>query len=159
MNFGETLAFLRKQKKQSQKDFADSLGISKGAVGMWETNKRQPDLEMLEKIADYYNVSTDYLLGRDSIDAISMHSSELTTQESKLLHYFRESQKNLSLKSIEFGNITDFFPEAQFLSSEEKELLSYYDQLSLIDKRWIMGQIIDLIKKAEEQKGIILKAQ
>ena len=63
MDLGTVLAQLRSQKGISQRDFAREIGMSYGAVGMWETNKRQPDLEMLKKIAKYYNVSTDYILG------------------------------------------------------------------------------------------------
>lgn len=159
MNFGETLAFLRKQKKQNQKDFADALRVSKGAVGMWETNKRQPDLEMLKKIADYYNVSTDYLLGRNTANSISMHSPSFSEQDNKLVHHCKETQNNLASKSNKTETNTDSFPQTQILSSEEKELLTYYEELSLKDKRWIMGQIIDLIKKSEEQKDRIPKAQ
>ena len=41
--------------------------------------------------------------------------------------------------------------DSSTLSDEEKELLEYYNELSLKDRRWIMGQMIDLIKKASEQ--------
>ena len=37
------------------------------------------------------------------------------------------------------------------LSDEEKDLVTYYSQLSLIDRRWIMGQIVELIKQKEEK--------
>lgn len=45
------------------------------------------------------------------------------------------------------------------INDDEKELLSYYSQLNKVDKRWIMGQMIDLIKKSEEQKKKLPKAQ
>ena len=45
------------------------------------------------------------------------------------------------------------------LNDEEQELISYYKQLNKTDRRWIMGQIIDLIKKADEQDFTNLKAQ
>ncbi len=64
MELGTVLAQLRTEKKLNQREFAQAIGVSNGAVAMWETNKRQPDLEMLKKIAIYYGVSTDYLLGK-----------------------------------------------------------------------------------------------
>ena len=48
---------------------------------------------------------------------------------------------------------------ATFLSDEEHELLQYYNELSKKDRRWIMGQMIDLIKKADEKDMEIPKAQ
>ena len=71
MDFGTTLSHLRKKHKQSQRDFAYFLGVSSGAVAMWETNKRQPDLEMIKRIAQYYKVSIDYLLDNNSTHSAS----------------------------------------------------------------------------------------
>ena len=59
---GSMLVRLRKANKLSQKQFADSLGVTSSAVGMWEINKRRPDVDMLKKIASYYGVTTDSLL-------------------------------------------------------------------------------------------------
>lgn len=63
--FNVRLTYLRKEKKKTQKDMAEMLGITRPAYTAYETGKRQPDFEMLQKIADYFQVSTDYLLGRD----------------------------------------------------------------------------------------------
>lgn len=65
MDLGRTLADLRNLKGLNQRDFAKALGVSNGAVAMWETNKRQPDLDMLKKIADYFNVSVDFIMGNE----------------------------------------------------------------------------------------------
>mgnify|MGYP003371059499 CR=1 FL=1 len=63
MNLGHTIASLRKFQSMNQREFAQLLGVSNGAVAMWETNKRQPDLDTLCKIANLFSVPTDYLLG------------------------------------------------------------------------------------------------
>lgn len=63
MDIGRRISSLRNEKKINQRDFAEILGVSNGAVGMWETNKRQPDLETIKNIASFFNVTTDYLLG------------------------------------------------------------------------------------------------
>ncbi|MBE6877258.1 MAG: helix-turn-helix transcriptional regulator [Ruminococcus sp.] len=57
---------LRNQKGITQKELADYLHISKSSVGMWEHGQRDPDTAMLLKIADFYEVTVDYLLGRES---------------------------------------------------------------------------------------------
>ena len=64
---GDQLKKLRKQKGITQKQLADYLHISKSSVGMWEHGQRDPDTAMLMKIADFYGVSVDYLLGRETL--------------------------------------------------------------------------------------------
>lgn len=62
--FAERLSGLRKSMKISQYELADRLGMSRGQLANYEQGKRQPDQETLVKLADFFNVSTDYLLGR-----------------------------------------------------------------------------------------------
>lgn len=61
--FYERLRALRKDKKLTQIQLAEMLSVSNGTVAMWETNKRTPDSETLAKIAAFFDVSVDYLLG------------------------------------------------------------------------------------------------
>ncbi|MDA2274067.1 transcriptional regulator [Bacillus thuringiensis] len=63
--FGNIIRDLRKQKGITQKELAQSLKLSESTIGMYERNERQPDYNTLIRIADYFNVSTDFLLGRD----------------------------------------------------------------------------------------------
>lgn len=63
---GERLKNLRKSKNLTQIEFAKIFGISNGTIAMWETDKRQPDNDTLLKLSDYFGVSVDYLLGRQS---------------------------------------------------------------------------------------------
>lgn len=55
---------LRTSKGLSQMDFAKQIKLSKSSVNMYERNEREPGLETLERIADYFNVDLDYLLGK-----------------------------------------------------------------------------------------------
>ncbi|MGD6931860.1 helix-turn-helix domain-containing protein [Bacillus thuringiensis] len=64
--FGNIIRDLRKQKGITQEELAQSLQLSESTIGMYERNERQPDYNTLIRIADYFNVSTDFLLGRDS---------------------------------------------------------------------------------------------
>ena len=66
MIFSERLRELRQNKGLSQSQLADALDISKSAISMYELGKREPDLEILETIADYFNVDINYLLGKES---------------------------------------------------------------------------------------------
>ena len=62
------LKLIRKQKKLSQLKVAMDLSISREALSYYENGKRSPDLSMLLKLSQYFNVSIDYLItGRDFI--------------------------------------------------------------------------------------------
>ncbi|EJV93624.1 MULTISPECIES: helix-turn-helix domain-containing protein [Bacillus] len=62
--FGNILRELRKEKKITQKDLAHMLKLSESTIGMYERNERQPDYDTLNRIANYFKVTTDFLLGR-----------------------------------------------------------------------------------------------
>lgn len=70
--FGERLRHLRTAHELSQMDLAKQLKTSKSSVNMYERCEREPSLEMLEKIADFFNVDLDYLLGKS--DCSNKHS-------------------------------------------------------------------------------------
>lgn len=61
--FYQKLKELREEKGLLQKQLATELDVSQGCIGKWETGTREPSLNMLIKIAKYFNVTTDYLLG------------------------------------------------------------------------------------------------
>ena len=62
--FGRRLKELRLEKKINQSELGEIMGISPSTVGMYERDQRFPDKDTLGKIADYFEVSVDYLLGR-----------------------------------------------------------------------------------------------
>lgn len=66
MNFGTTLRKLRTNRGIRQKELAFILNLSTGTVSNYENGVHCPDFETLCKIADYFDTTTDYLLGRDS---------------------------------------------------------------------------------------------
>ena len=65
-NFQNVFRQLRLSSNLTQYEMAEKIGISRSTIGMYETGAREPDFETLEKIADYFNVDTDFLLGRTS---------------------------------------------------------------------------------------------
>lgn len=64
MNFGKTILDLRRAKNVTQEELAAELGVTAAAVSKWENNYTLPDIMMLCAIADYFDVTTDELLGR-----------------------------------------------------------------------------------------------
>ena len=65
--FSERFKELRKSRKLSQQALADSLNTSKSSVNMYERGEREPGIDTLETIADFFNVDMDYLLGKSDI--------------------------------------------------------------------------------------------
>lgn len=63
MELGDKLQQLRKEKKLSQKEFGNILGSAESTISMYERNARQPDYDTLIKIARFFDVTIDYLLG------------------------------------------------------------------------------------------------
>lgn len=56
---------LRKSHGQKQKQLADLLGVSQMQISRYERGKQEPDIKTLIKLANYYGVTIDYLVGRD----------------------------------------------------------------------------------------------
>ncbi len=64
MVYGNRIAELRKKHNYTQADMASALGISRSALSHYELNRREPDLDTLYRIAEMFNVTIDYVLGR-----------------------------------------------------------------------------------------------
>lgn len=62
---GTQIRNLRRSRELNQVQLAKRLGVKKQSVSNWENENIMPSIEMLVKIADFFHVSTDYLLGRD----------------------------------------------------------------------------------------------
>ena len=77
--FSLRLKELRQSKNLTQQKLADYLKTSKSSVNMYERGEREPGLEMIETIADFFNVDLDYLLGKSDIpNKALVHSYNLT---------------------------------------------------------------------------------
>lgn len=85
MDMGNRIAELRSNAHMSQFQLAKVLGIGTSTLGMYETNKRKPSPKVLKRIADYFNVSTDYLLGRRNPDTET--PDKPLTKNQKLVAY------------------------------------------------------------------------
>ncbi len=86
VTIGKMISKLRLAQNLNQRELASLLSVSNGTVGMWETGKRQPDLNTVVKIATFFNVSVDYLLGIDQ--EFEGNNDKLTAEEELLLQLF-----------------------------------------------------------------------
>ena len=78
---------LRLAKNITMKKLGDDFGLAESTVSLYENEKRQPDFCTLTKLADYFNVSTDYLLGREEKSAPAPEGG-LSDDEKTLLDNF-----------------------------------------------------------------------
>ena len=75
IKIGETISKIRKEKNLTQEQLSEVFGVSVAAVSKWETGIAYPDIELLPKIADFFDISIDLLLGYD------MSKTKLSTSE------------------------------------------------------------------------------
>lgn len=64
MTFSERLKQLRTERKLTQEMLSKESGLTKSSIAMYETGKRKPKIEVLERLADFFNVDLDYLVGK-----------------------------------------------------------------------------------------------
>jgi len=69
--FKTRLRMLRESAGLTQEDMAKALGISRTRLASYEQGQREPGLELLEEIADYFNVDMDYLIGRNEQNTLN----------------------------------------------------------------------------------------
>lgn len=67
LEFAERVKNLRQESNLTQGQLADVLGTTQRKISYWEAGKIEPDLASLWQLADYFDVSVDYLLGRKDI--------------------------------------------------------------------------------------------
>ena len=60
VQFGDVIKQLRNEKKITQQELADAIGVSKSSISMYEINRRMPEIDTFESLADYFNVDKGY---------------------------------------------------------------------------------------------------
>lgn len=113
MNYGERLKRLREDRKLSQQQLADRLNINRSTYARYELGQTQPDYETLQRLADFYEVSVDYLFGREN----KKNLPELTAKDERDIAKRMEKIK----KDLAADGGLSFYGEP--LSEEAKESL------------------------------------
>lgn len=75
-SLGYRIKYLRERNNISQIEFAKKIGVSNTVLSRYESGDRKPDYDTLQLIADFFDVSTDYLLGRTDTTALSTHEKD-----------------------------------------------------------------------------------
>lgn len=109
------LAELRKSNGLSQQQFAKIFGVAQNTVSNWENGNRLVDTENLQKIADYFGVTTDYILCRDS-KPISQSSTEKAVSDEKIMFALFDGDKDITPEM--FDEVKNF---ARFVREKHKK--------------------------------------
>lgn len=96
--FGHNIAKMRKEKGISQKHLAEFLHVSTSTLGMWELERREPSIDKLIAIADFFDVSVDCIL-RSKCEA-TPSVSQLTPDEHDVLLMFRKLARRNQIEAI-----------------------------------------------------------
>ena len=131
---GKRLKELRQQKGLTQPELAKRLNISVSSIGMYETDAREPSDEIKTKIADFFNVTVDYLLG------IDREYGATFIPES---HQTKEAEKH----NARLQNKLD--------ETKDERLIAFrqgYDELDDADKDILLATLDALVKARKENK-------
>ncbi|WP_238886356.1 helix-turn-helix domain-containing protein [Clostridium sp. YIM B02551] len=95
--FGDRLKELREDKKMTQENLANYLGVSRQTISGYELETSEPSITNLIKISDMFNVSLDYLLGRTkekhNINLLDKYSKELLLEVIKVVEKYNINKK------------------------------------------------------------------
>lgn len=97
---GDRLNQLREERGLSQGELAKELETNTNQIGRWERNEVIPNSDTIIKLATYFNVSSDYLLGLVDSPQKEISADDLTEDEQELIHYVRNGMLVKALKAL-----------------------------------------------------------
>ena len=135
--FAQRLKKLRTEKQISQAELATVLNISNRTISMYEQGNSEPTIETLSKMADYFNVTTDYLIGRSdgrTLENQEIHKSLGLTDESiSTLSIFKQLENNEYTKN-QLRNINVLLSDLNTLVS----ISDYLNTASIKDEQYVV---------------------
>ena len=148
--FTDRLKTLRKEKKLTQKELAEQIGIKQNSYSDWETGKNEPSLENIVKLTKILNTTADELLGIDkSVSSNWIHGIKTTI--TKILDIPKDSQLQKRIEeelNFEWNKYIKKYPDLPIYSKidwipyQELELKNYNEIIENKDKRDILKKSI-----------------
>lgn len=108
----QNLKKLRKEKRLTQKEFASLMKVSQQTIASWESGRAVPGSDTLNKLADFFNVSTDYLLGRE-IYAKEQKINQSVDDAIKSMHHYQGKPVSDADKEVIKGILHGYFASKQ----------------------------------------------
>lgn len=149
MNIGKTIADYRKAANMTQSEVADKLGVTYQAVSKWERDESLPDITMLPKIADLFNISIDTLL-RGSFEMKEEKEVETAKQ---IIEEATESEAVKDEDSKEETDLTDtiFNEVEQDIEDTFNNVGSLLEQLAPLMKPNQLDRVVSKLSKVDKK--------
>lgn len=98
--FSDRMRNLRKEKDVTLEELANILNTTKATLSRYENNLRVPNADFIQELAEFFNVSTDYLLGRTDIKNPSIEISNAIENDPELLDFWNELKEREDLQVL-----------------------------------------------------------
>lgn len=124
MGFAQRVKQLRKQKHLTGEQLGNILGITKTGISYWENGKSVPDNEMLLKLADFFDVSIDYLLGNTDIET-KIDKSTYYGDYDEVVEYLKDNPEHLDVykRILNDDHFALLFDKTKDLTPEEIDVI------------------------------------
>lgn len=142
--FGNVLKNLRVSKGLSQEELSNKFGVSTSTIGMYETNKREPNFELLKEFASFFNVSTDYLLEQIKKDDLANFDIIQIPLLGKIAAGYPTTM---------FADVIDYIDIPADMARGNKELFALKTKGKSMEPNFIEGDILIFEKTEDCENG------
>lgn len=124
MDFAQRVKQLRKNKHLTGEQLGNILGITKTGISYWENGRSVPDNEMLLKLADFFDVSIDYLLGKTDIET-KIDKSTYYGDYDEVVEYLKDNPEHLDVykRILNDDHFALLFDKTKDLTPEEIDVI------------------------------------
>ena len=124
MDFAQRVTQLRKNKHLTGEQLGNILGITKTGISYWENGRSVPDNEMLLKLADFFDVSIDYLLGKTDIET-KIDKSTYYGDYDEVVEYLKDNPEHLDVykRILNDDHFALLFDKTKDLTPEEIDVI------------------------------------
>lgn len=113
---------LRLAKSLNQEQLAEKIGLTKQAISQYERGDRKPSLDVIEALCDFFNVSADYLLGKDEVTLRFVNGDDLRKLEDKNGYYVDGETAQIAQEIFEDPNKRALFNAARDSRPEDLQM-------------------------------------
>lgn len=137
---------IRKSKGLTMKQLGSALGAAESTVSHWETNQREPDIETLNRLAEYLNVSIDFLIGRPYTLTVPVERWHKSLQED----YAKAKDYEKVFMEYKHGGAVFSSGTPITFTDEERALGAGQEKTTLSSEEW---EWIELMEELKQKKG------
>lgn len=141
VTFGERLRELRKMRDLTQEQLAEELQVGRAALARWETKDANPDRDTLVKIASFFNITTDYLLGRTEHSEQKRPANIYPVEGLRAVPVIGTIPAGMPLLAIEEVSETMLLPE-ELLPNGKNVFLLRVKGDSMVDEKIFDGDLV-----------------